>query len=380
MKRLITLDMLRGYALLSIMVNHMPLSVLRSVTLPNFSIFDASELFVLLSGFLVGMVWRSVEAKEGRPAARRRFARRSFEVWRAMVMGALVMAALSAALWASGRPHTAIWNQYAIWIVENPLFYLAGVGSMWLQPNIIDVLAVYVVLIASSIAVVPLMMRWPLLVAIGSVVMWWFAPQLNALIPTFGNRNGFLFNPFGWQMLFFTGTAMGLFRQQVMPRLLPYRHILTAIALGMFVFGCTIVIAARIGEPALALRAAMKTLYGEVDKWNLDGTRYLAIVAAAWLVAVPLARPMEWFSASRLGVAFQQIGRGGLWSFAICVLLSVSGDAFQMNPEDKSAWIRFAIDLWACLTLWWASVLWLEYGAPWQRARKARRSLPPAAA
>ncbi|WP_111557820.1 OpgC domain-containing protein [Paracoccus sediminilitoris] len=379
MKRLITLDMLRGYALLSIMVNHMPLSVMRSVTLPNFSIFDASELFVLLSGFLVGMVWRSVEAKEGRRTAQRRFARRSFEVWRAMILGALVMAGLSAALWASGRPHTAIWNQYAIWIVENPLFYIAGVASMWLQPNIIDVLAVYVVLIASSIAVVPLMLRWPLLVAVGSVVMWWFAPQLNAPIPTFGNRNGFLFNPFGWQMLFFTGTAMGLFRQSLMARLHPYRHALTVIAIGMFVFGCTIVIAARIGEPALALRTAMKTLYGEVDKWNLDGTRYLAIVAAAWLVAVPFSRPMEWFSASRLGVAFQQIGRGGLWSFVICVLLSVAGDAFQMNPEGKSALLRLAIDIWACVTLWWASIIWLEYGAPWQRARKTRRSIGTAA-
>ncbi|MDN5569329.1 MAG: OpgC domain-containing protein, partial [Paracoccus sp. (in: a-proteobacteria)] len=133
-------------------------------------------------------------------------------------------------------------------------------------------------------------------------------------------------------------------------------------------------IGARIGEPAQGFRAALKSVYGEGDKWNLDGTRYLAIVAAAWLVAVPLSRPMEWFSATRLGVAFQQIGRGGLWSFVACVLLSVTGDAFQMTPKDQSTAMRFAIDLWACLTLWWVSVIWLEYGAPWQRARKARRA------
>ena len=375
MKRLITLDMLRGYALVSIMVNHMPISVMRSVTLPNFSIFDASELFVLLSGFLVGMVWRSVETKEGRPTAQRRFARRSFEVWRAMVLGALLMAGLSAALWAMDLPHTAIWNQYAIWVVDNPFGFVVAVGSMWLQPNIVDVLAVYVVLIASSIAIVPLMLRWPLLVAVGSVVLWWFAPQLNAMIPTFSSKNGFLFNPFGWQMLFFTGTAMGLFRHEMMPRLWPWRHMLTVAALGMFAFGCAIVIAARIGEPAIVVRTALKSVYGEVDKWNLDGTRYLAIVAAAWLVAVPFARPMEWFSASRLGVAFQQIGRGGLWSFIACVLLSVTGDAFQMTPKDQSILMRLAIDLWACGTLWWTSFMWLEYGAPWQRARKTKRML-----
>ena len=35
MNRLIALDMLRGYALVSIMINHMPISVLRGTTLPT---------------------------------------------------------------------------------------------------------------------------------------------------------------------------------------------------------------------------------------------------------------------------------------------------------------------------------------------------------
>ncbi|MGZ3217530.1 OpgC domain-containing protein [Paracoccus sp. T5] len=383
MNRLIALDMLRGYALVSIMVNHMPISVMRWITLPNFSIFDASELFVLLSGFLVGMVWRSVEAKSGRRSAQTRFARRSFEVWRAMVVGAGLMALLSAALWASGRPHTAIWTQYSVWILENPLGFLAAVGTFWLQPNIIDVLAVYVVLIAAATVVVPAMLRWPLQVAVASVALWWFAPQLNGLIPNHRSQGGFLFNPFGWQMLFLTGTAMGLFRQQLMARLWPWRHLLTLLAAGMFAFGSAIVIGAAIGEPALPLREALKLVYGTIDKWNLDGTRYLAIVAAAWLVAVPLARPMEWLAASRLGVALQQIGRGGLWSFIACVLLSVLADAFQMTPPDQPSWQRLAVDLWACLALWWISALWLAYGAPWQRARKdcraARRQMKVAA-
>ncbi|MBM3604938.1 MAG: OpgC domain-containing protein [Alphaproteobacteria bacterium] len=374
MKRLIALDMLRGYALVSIMVNHMPISVMRGVTLPNFSIFDASELFVLLSGFLVGMVWRGVEARDGRLAAQRRFGRRAFEVWRAMILGTAVMALLSAALWASGRPHTAIWTQYAVWILENPIGFLVTVGTFWLQPNIIDVLAVYVVLIVAALVVVPLMLRWPVAVAAGSILLWWHAPQLNAMIPNHRAQGGFLFNPFGWQMLFFTGTAMGLFRQQLMAWLWPWRHLVTVLALGMFAFGCAIVIGARIGEPALAFREALKSVYGTIDKWSLDGTRYLAIVAAAWLVAAPLARPMEWLAATRPGVALQQIGRGGLWSFVACALLSVLGDAFQMTPPGHPAWYRLAVDLWACLTLWWLSALWLDHGAPWQRRRKERKA------
>lgn len=370
MNRLIALDMLRGYALVCIMLDHMPVSGLRGLTLANFSIFDAAELFVLLSGFLVGLVWQSVERRDGMRKAQWRFARRAFEVWRALVVGGVVMALLSAGLLAVGMKHTAIWNQYAVWIIENPLGYLGVLATMWLQPNLLDVLAVYVVLIASAPLLVPVLKRFPLIFAIGSLILWWFAPVLNPLLPNH-NKNGLLFNPFGWQMLFFTGVAMGLFRQKFMPVLRRHSALLTSLATGMFLFGATIVIASKIGEPALPLRQALKQVYGSIDKWHLDGTRYLAIVAASWLVAVPLADVMERLASTRLGVGLQQIGRGGLWSFLACVLLSVLGDAFQMNPPDQGFLRKLVVDLWAILALWWVSVMWLTYGAPWQKRRKA---------
>lgn len=368
MKRLIALDMLRGYALVCIMIDHMPDSPLRKFTLANFSVFDAAELFVLLSGFLVGMVWLSVEQKQGTRPAQWRFARRAFEVWRALIIGGLIMALLSAWLKYIGLEHTAVWGQYAIWVMENPLGYLGVLATMWLQPNLLDVLAVYVILIASAPLLVPILKRYPFSFAAGSLVLWWFAPLLNALIPNHRD-GGLLFNPFGWQMLFYSGVAMGLFRHKFMPVLMPHRRLLTILSTGMFLFGAAILIALDFGDAALPVRNALKMVYGTIDKWNLDGTRYLAIMAAAWLVAVPLARPMEWLAATTPGVALQQIGKGGLWSFVICVLLSVIGDAFQINPADQPVWRRLLVDAWAILTLWWLSVIWLQYGAPWQKGR-----------
>ena len=366
MKRLIALDMLRGYALICIMLDHMPISVLRNFTLANFSIFDAAELFVLLSGFLVGLVWLSVEGKQGRPAARRRFARRAFQVWRALVVGGVIMALLSALLLHYGLRHTAIWNAYAEWVIENPLGYLGVLATMWLQPNLLDVLAVYVVLLASAPLLVPVLLRWPLSFAAGSVLLWWFAPVLNPLIPNH-NKGGLLFNPFGWQMLFYSGVAMGLFRARIMPVLLPHARLLTVVATIVFAFGATIILAAKVGEPALPLREALKLVYGRIDKWPLDGTRYLAIMAASWLVAVPLARVMERLAASGAGRAMQTIGRGGLWSFVTCVLLSVLGDALQMTPLDQTIGQRLVVDIWTMGALWWLSWWWLDRLAPrWQ--------------
>lgn len=209
MKRVLALDMLRGYALVCIMLDHMPLGYLRQVTLTNFALYDAAELFVLLSGFLVGLVWIKVEAESGLRTAQWRFVRRAGQVWLALVLGGILLALVSRLLLEAGLPHTAIWNRYAEWVIEAPLNYAAVLAVMWLQPNLLDVLALYVVLLASAPVLVPLLLRWPWAFAAGSLALWWVAVPLNAMLPNHRVQGGLLFNPFGWQLLFYSGVAMG---------------------------------------------------------------------------------------------------------------------------------------------------------------------------
>ena len=92
MRRNATLDALRGYALVCIMLNHIPAGWARQFTLTNFAIYDAAELFVLLSGFLVGLVWIKVEAESGLRTAQWRFVRRAGQVWLALVLGGILLA------------------------------------------------------------------------------------------------------------------------------------------------------------------------------------------------------------------------------------------------------------------------------------------------
>jgi hypothetical protein len=289
MKRIAALDMLRGYALVCIMLDHMPIGVLRNFTLANFAIFDAAELFVLLSGFLVGMVWVKVEAKEGQWAAQKRFLKRAVQVWLALVIGAVILALFSALLFALHLNHTTVWFQYSRWIFEHPLGYLATVALMWMQPNLMDVLALYVLLIATAPVTVPFLLRWPVLALAVSVLVWFFAEPLNALVPNQRPGPGLLFNPFGWQLLFFVGVAMGAFRRQIMPVLLRWRGLVTLVSTGILLFSFTMVIAWRIGLPAKPVSDVLAAISGPIDKWSLDGLRLTAILAASWMVAVPLA-------------------------------------------------------------------------------------------
>ena len=362
MNRIAALDMLRGYALVCIMLDHMPIGVLRNVTLSNFAVFDAAELFVLLSGFLVGMVWVKVEARHGRWTAQKRFLKRAVQVWLALIIGAVLLALFSSLLFALHMNHTAVWFQYSRWIFEHPLGYLATVGLMWMQPNLMDVLALYVLLIATAPVTVPFLLRYPLAALTVSAAIWFFAEPLNALVPNQRPVPGLLFNPFGWQLLFFVGVAMGAFRSQIMPVLLRWRGLITLASVGILLFSLAIVTAWKIGEPAKQVTQFLRIFHGPIDKWSLDGLRLIAILAASWMVAVPLARPFAWMASTRLGEASAEIGRGGLFSFVVCVLLSIWGDALDMTaPEGWAGFvIRIGIDIWVMVALWAAAATWMR--------------------
>lgn len=358
MNRMIQLDMLRGYALMSIMFNHMPMSVMRDATLSNFAIYDAAELFVLLSGFLVGLVWQTTVTRNGLRTAQKRFAWRAFEVWRALVVGGVVMALLSAWLWSFDMRHTAIWSAYAKWVIDMPLGYVGTLAVLWMQPNLIDVLAVYVVLLFSVPLLVPLMTRWPLMFAIGSLTVWWFAKDLNPFIPNQNTGRGMLFNPFGWQMLFYAGVAMGVFRKQLLKRLLPWSLPLTILCGAITLFGFLHAMERSLGTDWRPMRELLAQFHSPIDKWRLDGVRFVSIMAASWLAAVPFERLLRWAAATPAGLTLREIGRGGLWSFIFCVLLSILGDALQLNPKDQGMWSRLAIDIWVIAALWLASITW----------------------
>ncbi len=360
MRRNATLDALRGYALVCIMLNHIPAGWARQFTLTNFAIYDAAELFVLLSGFLVGLVWVKVEAQSGRRAAQWRFLRRAGQVWLALVAGGVALALTSRGLFELDLGHTAIWSEYARWVVELPLAYVTALAVMWMQPNLLDVLALYVVLLAAAPAVVPLLLRWPLAFAAGSVALWMVAGPLNALLPNQREGNGLLFNPFAWQMLFFSGVAMGAFRHRFMPILRRHAGVLTALAAAITLYSLGMAVPWRFGPEGKRLADAMWHAVGVVDKWSLDLVRYTAIMAASWLVAVPLAPLMAWIATSAPGRALATIGRGGLVSFIACVLLSVVGDALGSNLGGAGTAHRAAVDLWVIAALWLVAEVWLN--------------------
>ena len=106
--------------------------------------------------------------------------------------------------------------------------------------------------------------------------------------------------------------------------------------------------------------------HGDADDFyrtNLLGTRHLlAVLAASWLVAVPLSGLFSRLADTGGGRALAEIGRGGLWAFVACVLLSIFGDAMDIAaPSGVWNWpIRLAIDIWVIVALWAMSAVWMQ--------------------
>ena len=198
------------------------------------------------------------------------------------------MGSLRRRLLELGFAHSAIWNEYARWIIDVPVGYVATLALMWMQPNLLDVLALYVILLALAPVLVPLMLRWPLAFFAGSVALWLVSVPLNAALPNQRVEGGLLFNPFGWQLLFHSGVAMGAFRHRFMPILRRHAGVLPTLAAAVTLYSLGMAVLWRFGPEGKRLADAMWHAVGVVDKWSLDLVRYTAIMAAGTLVTVPL--------------------------------------------------------------------------------------------
>ncbi|EGC99672.1 OpgC protein, partial [Burkholderia sp. TJI49] len=92
------LDFFRGLVLLVIVVDHIGGSILSRVTLHAYALCDAAEVFVFLGGFATAIAYNSLAERHDEAAARQRFIRRAFEIYRAFLVTAGLMLLITAVL------------------------------------------------------------------------------------------------------------------------------------------------------------------------------------------------------------------------------------------------------------------------------------------
>lgn len=213
------LDFFRGIAMIIILFAHTPGNFFTSWIPARWGFSDATEMFVFCSGMASALAFGNSFDRAGWPLGTARVGFRVWQVYWAHIGMFFVIATLMAVLNATGwfeRDYVAQLNLYPFF--EDPLTQIAGLMTLTYVPNYFDILPMYLVILAMMPLAMALARIDIRLVAMVSVTVWIFAQSrlledfglghMHLSLPAepFSDRQWF-FNPFGWQLVFFTGFA-----------------------------------------------------------------------------------------------------------------------------------------------------------------------------
>jgi len=213
-RRDLRLDLLRGFAVIAMVADHIggERSWLYAITGADAFFVSAAEVFVFISGLLMGIIYAGVIARQGLGAALKKSLQRAWTLYLLTVTLTLTFIALSAQLnlgWGAKAPY-ATWPDLIMSVLTlHRTFYLT------------DILLLYTLLVLAAVPVLVLMVRGhtPCLLAAswGLWTFWQLAPQ-HAQLPWYIADNS-VFNFPAWQVLFVTAMAIGYHRQRLERRL-----------------------------------------------------------------------------------------------------------------------------------------------------------------
>ncbi|MCR8827460.1 OpgC family protein [Pseudosulfitobacter koreensis] len=324
------LDFFRGIAMFIILIAHTPGNFLASWIPARWGFSDATEIFVFCSGMASAIAFGGGFDRAGWKLGSARVLYRVWQVYWAHV--GLFCATLALTIWLTDLEITGMnyWGQLNLWplFVEsekwaNPDIFLSFMTLSYV-PNYFDILPMYMIVLL-FMPIIMLLVRMNFSAVAAFVVCIWLMAQ-ESLMQTLGlgawhlalpaepwsDRNWF-FNPFGWQLIFFTGFA---FMRGWLPK--------PPVSMTLVVLSAVLVVSNTLVSD-VALRefgwAWAKTWRAEnlawYDKSSFAVLRYLHFLALAYLA---------WVIAGDKGGRLLARGTGALarvWDALVTIILKV---------------------------------------------------------
>ncbi|QEI07474.1 OpgC domain-containing protein [Pigmentiphaga aceris] len=375
--RLLELDFFRGLVLLFIVVDHIANSVLAKITLRNYAIADAAEVFVFLAGLVTALSYAALARRRSVATADKRFLRRAWEIYVAFLITAALMVVCGLILRASHIDIPSLGPTEVEAFVAAPWSFLFQVFTLQRQPFLSDILPMYALFALLT----------PLLIRIGrksgvallalSLTVWLAAPTLGAMLPSAQPNSNWTFNPFAWQLLFVLGMSIGL-RPQLPEDLSDRaRRRITIAACCFAAFGafCAMLWGNPAWHAAIVPQWVEDTFY-PISKANAATLRVLSFMSVAWLVYSVCRGGRLQGVAQRMSL-IAMIGRNGLNCFIGAAVISLGAEAIAYGVSGgEPAWpVSLTVDVLAILAVI-AVAAWSESRSKARRAAAASASTP----
>jgi hypothetical protein len=375
-RRDISLDYLRGLAMACVIINHSRLSSpLSWFSYERMWVVTAAEVFVVLSGVVLGMVYGRRLAVSGWQAVVRGLGRRA-----ALLYAAFVGVTLSVPVLASmGIDVTFVAPSSG----SSPEWFLESVTSWTVWRDVLlmrsgpwpfEIIGLYVWLVAAAVPCLLILRRagWRPLLAVSWALYLWY--RIDPHTPTSAGFES-AFPLLAWQLLFVHGVAIGYYRADVsafisrLPRLVPIVAVLVTAGFTLFAM-CN---PATVGPSWIHLRLVSGQQFGSIYG------RYFALsdLRVGRLLNLAIALPVAYAALTRcmlvsrpLGRLFVTLGQRSLGAF----VLHVYGLILLANvPMAYGLWMNTLAQVLFVLTI---AVL-LEGGALLRRFNHAHASSQP---
>lgn len=194
--RVVSIDFWRGFALLTIFINHIPGHILGGYTYRNFGISDAAELFVLLAGISAAFAYMRGFVRGTRLRITAKIWLRAFQLYVAHLALLLLAIAVIGGFVVMTGDSRVLDGFHLNVIVERPVEALVGMALLTYQPAYLNILPLYVSILLLAPLLIALMHR-SLPLGLGFSLSLYLLNQVAGLsLPVWPNSGDWFFNPF----------------------------------------------------------------------------------------------------------------------------------------------------------------------------------------
>ncbi len=317
------LDFFRGAALFFIFFNHIPNNSLSWLTNRAWGFSDATEIFVFVSGYAAVLAYGGIARRLGYGLATVRILRRVWQLYAAHLL--LFVAFIAQIAYLSSQTGNPIFNEEMAILdfIRDPHIMVLQAILLRFRPVNMDVLPLYIVLLAILPLYLWALPRRPLAVLAGSLAIYCVAWFGGVNLPAWPSEQGWYFNPLAWQFLFVLG-ALAASHPGFVSGLARWRRYLVPVCILYLVFGVFVVQSWNFHSLDHLLPQIVARAIYPVDKTNLDLLRAGHFLALAYLVTVGLRADAGLFR-RRWAQPLIVAGKHSLYVFCVGIFLSFTG-------------------------------------------------------
>lgn len=311
------LDVFRGLCMLIIFIAHMPQNPWLAWIPARFGFSSATELFVFGSGFASAIAFGRTFSTAGFLNGTLKIANRIWQLYWTHLALFAVLAGLTVLVAPEGsHAMRALSHVFAA-----PAQALAGLVTLTYVPMLLDILPLYIVVLALVPAMMAARRLHPVAPFALSAALYAASVLFGLAMPGHAGDGGpWFFNPFAWQVLFFAGFAIGLgwWTPPALDRrgLVSIAAVIVVLSVPFNFWGIT---------DAYPVLVDVQMAVLPLNTWtNLHPVRIIHFLALAYLVLSLLERA-RWLLDTWAARVLTLVGTQSLPAFLACTVLAWIG-------------------------------------------------------